>query len=196
MSNDRKSDIINAFMRLVSRFGIEKTTMLDVAKEVGISVGVIYLDFKNKDELIDAYISRQAKLFMASCEKRLDMNLPAELLLHDFMISFFKAVDEQIANNYAFQHFMESTDFYRYMRKNISKEKCIREEFINIIVKIMKKGVDEAVFVIDDLHQTAMMFLQAFESFLPKMTMTRRPFGEFLPDIERMSSFIIKALKK
>lgn len=49
---ERKKDILDAALKCFLNFGFSKTSMDDVAKEAGISRPLIYLKFKNKEDLL------------------------------------------------------------------------------------------------------------------------------------------------
>lgn len=49
---DRKKDILDAALNCFLNFGYAKTSMDDVAKKAGISRPLIYLKFKNKEDLL------------------------------------------------------------------------------------------------------------------------------------------------
>jgi AcrR family transcriptional regulator len=61
----RRSDIrdliLNGVDGLLARFGYRKMTMEDVARQVGIGKGTIYLHFPSKEELVLAHIDRIAE---------------------------------------------------------------------------------------------------------------------------------------
>ncbi|MGD8400339.1 MAG: TetR/AcrR family transcriptional regulator, partial [Bacillota bacterium] len=102
MLTDRKATILEAFMNLVRRFGIDKTTMQDVAREGGISVGVIYKDFANKDDLIDAYIKKIIQQVLYGCQQLVQQSKPAKELLHDLIIGFCKIIGEYVNQDRGF----------------------------------------------------------------------------------------------
>lgn len=52
----RTTEIITAAMRIFSEHGIEKSTMSKIAKEIGISKGLMYHYFTSKDEILDACV--------------------------------------------------------------------------------------------------------------------------------------------
>jgi AcrR family transcriptional regulator len=58
---DIKDLILEAVDGLLARFGYGKMTMEDVAKQVGIGKGTIYLHFPSKEELVLAHIDRIAE---------------------------------------------------------------------------------------------------------------------------------------
>lgn len=57
---NRQEVILDSARVLFGRYGLEKTTVEDIAKQAGISKGAIYLDFPNKDEIFVAIV-RQFK---------------------------------------------------------------------------------------------------------------------------------------
>jgi AcrR family transcriptional regulator len=58
---DIRDLILDAVDGLLARFGYRKMTMDDVAREVGIGKGTIYLHFPSKEELVLAHIDRIAE---------------------------------------------------------------------------------------------------------------------------------------
>jgi TetR/AcrR family acrAB operon transcriptional repressor len=68
---ERPTRILEAAGRLTIRFGFDKTTMDDVAKEAGVSKGAIYLVWQGKEELIDALIEFEMKKLMLDLRSRI-----------------------------------------------------------------------------------------------------------------------------
>lgn len=52
-TSDKRKVILNAALHLISEKGFHGAAMSKLAKEAGVSVGIIYHYFQNKDELID-----------------------------------------------------------------------------------------------------------------------------------------------
>ena len=48
----RRQEIIEVARNRFREFGIRKTSMQEIAEDLGLSVGTLYLYFKSKDELI------------------------------------------------------------------------------------------------------------------------------------------------
>ena len=53
MTSDKRAAILDATLRLISQNGFHGTSMSMIAKEAGVSAGIIYHYFENKDDLID-----------------------------------------------------------------------------------------------------------------------------------------------
>ncbi len=50
--SDSKTDILDAAMRVFTRYGLKKTTMKDIAEEAGVARQTVYNAFSNKDVLL------------------------------------------------------------------------------------------------------------------------------------------------
>lgn len=57
---EREQRILDATAMLIVRYGYDKTSVNDIAKEAGISKGAIYLHFDSKDELLHQLILRES----------------------------------------------------------------------------------------------------------------------------------------
>jgi TetR/AcrR family fatty acid metabolism transcriptional regulator len=58
---DIKDLILDAADRFLNQFGYKKMTMDNLAHEVGIAKGTLYLHFSGKEELVLAHIDRIKK---------------------------------------------------------------------------------------------------------------------------------------
>lgn len=58
VSEERRSQIIDAAIQVFSRAGYSKASMPAVAREAGLSVGGMYWYFKSKDEIVAALLER------------------------------------------------------------------------------------------------------------------------------------------
>jgi AcrR family transcriptional regulator len=60
-TKDRRQRVLNTAGRLIERFGFDKTTMEEIAREAGVSKGALYLEWASKDELLDALLAHEMK---------------------------------------------------------------------------------------------------------------------------------------
>ncbi len=77
MSNlpeDRRKQILDAAAELIIRQGYDKTSMVDVAEEVGISRGTVYLYFANKERLFEALILHESTLYVEAWLEYIESN--------------------------------------------------------------------------------------------------------------------------
>lgn len=95
---NRREKILNTFISLVERYGINKTTMHDIAKESGISVGTIYNDFANKQDLIYAFWQRVENQCIHHLDELVVQSLSAEQLLRFVIIKYIRIFNKKCEN--------------------------------------------------------------------------------------------------
>jgi AcrR family transcriptional regulator len=197
MITDRKAAILEAFMNLVRRFGVDKTTMQDVAREGGMSVGAIYKDFSNKDDLIDAYIKKLISQILFECQQLAQQNKSAKELLHDVIIGFCKMVGEYVGQDRGFfQCIFGGLRLGQFNQKAFLFKGAFKNELEAIISELLKKGQAEGVFKLKNVAETAACLFDAFGAYLYEMGINQKGLSEMLPKIERMFLFVIKAVEK
>lgn len=74
--DDKRTAILEATLRLISKHGFHGTAMSKVAKEAGVSAGIIYHYFANKDELIIELYKFCKKRVADSIQAKHDTSLP------------------------------------------------------------------------------------------------------------------------
>ncbi len=57
--NSRSEKLLQAAAHLFARWGFDKTTVEEIAREADVSKGAVYLEFKGKDELFRAVVYRE-----------------------------------------------------------------------------------------------------------------------------------------
>jgi len=68
---ERPTRILEAAGRLTTRYGFDKTTVDEIAREAGVSKGAIYLVWPGKEELFDALIEFEMKKLMLDLRARI-----------------------------------------------------------------------------------------------------------------------------
>jgi len=83
-ADDRRQQILEAAIVCFGKTGFHQTSMHDISAEAGISVGLIYRYFKNKDEVISAIAAEHKK----EIAQLLERARQAPTLLESFEILF------------------------------------------------------------------------------------------------------------
>ncbi|MEQ8700219.1 MAG: TetR family transcriptional regulator [Bauldia litoralis] len=68
-----EKNILDAAVRLFSRYGVKRTSMGDLAQEAGVSRQTLYNAFKNKDDVLRALIRLYTEEALAEIEAALDL---------------------------------------------------------------------------------------------------------------------------
>ena len=73
----RRRQLIDATMKCIARKGISGTTLADVAKEAGLSQGIVNLHFDSKDNLFTATLEALAGEYRTQFDKALERSGPS-----------------------------------------------------------------------------------------------------------------------
>jgi AcrR family transcriptional regulator len=146
--------IIDVAQKRFGVYGIEKTSMREIADDLKLSKASLYYYFPDKESLYRAVVEKEQNEFIARIsEKILNIREP-ELLLREYAVSrlsYFRTL-----LNLSRLRFEVYSDL-----KPVFKESIIlfKEKEKEIIVKIFEKGILNGVFSIEDTYKTASLFL-------------------------------------
>jgi AcrR family transcriptional regulator len=155
--------ILDATNRLLARYGYKKMTIDDLAQEVGIGKGSVYLHFSSKEEIalshIDRIIERLKKNLTAIASKPIPADERIRMMLIERVIFRFDSV----------QHYSQSlNDLLAHIRPRLlERRKLYFEEEANIFAKAIDGGRAARLFRVNNSLQTARTILLATNALLP-----------------------------
>ena len=180
--------IIDGWDRLLARYGYRKLTMDDLASEVGIGKGTIYLYFRSKEDLVYSHIDRVVRHLIERLKRVLRSTLSPDDKLREMIalrvIFRFDAV----------QGFPESlSEMFRDFRAGVleRREHYFREE-AKVFAAALRQGQRAGVFRNTDHVNTASSILAATNSLLP-FHLSARELGK-RQDIEKTATLITDLL--
>jgi AcrR family transcriptional regulator len=88
--DDKKTAILNATLRLISENGFHGTVMSKVAKEAGVSAGIIYHYFDSKDDLINELYKYIKQKFGETIAESFDENQPLKTQIRQILGSMIR----------------------------------------------------------------------------------------------------------
>jgi AcrR family transcriptional regulator len=65
----RREQILRAAEKLLGRYGAAKTTMADLAREAGVAVGSVYLEFSSKEAIVESLSTAKHRRVMEAMQK-------------------------------------------------------------------------------------------------------------------------------
>ena len=152
VSDERKSQILNAAEQVFTKKGLDLARMDDIAEETGLSKGTLYLYFKSKDELIIAILDRIFQGIFKQLEARKKDQLSAteainrftEEAIHDYkrMLRLMPVAYEFLA--LAFRNKVVQKALTQYFR-----------HYLDVLVPIIQRGIDSGEFRPVDPRETA-----------------------------------------
>ena len=93
----RKQDILDAAARLFSARGFHEVTVDQVAEEVGLSKGTLYLYFENKDDLFHTIVVQKTQSLLRGLKEAAECTRPFAESLHDVVRAHCLFYQENVA---------------------------------------------------------------------------------------------------
>jgi AcrR family transcriptional regulator len=152
--SDKVKLIIEASQRRFGLYGIEKTSMREIADDLKLSKASLYYYFPDKESLYSAVVKKEQAEFLDKISERiLSFNEPEQLLLEyaNARLSYFRTL-----LNLSRLRFEDYSDLKPAFRETIQ---LFKEKEKEIIIKIFEKGMSKGIFFINDPDSTASLFL-------------------------------------
>jgi len=192
----RRSDIrdliLDAVDVLLARFGYKKMTMEDIARQVGIGKGTIYLHFPSKEEVVLAHIDRIAGTVVrkigeiAGSSEPVDRRLRRMLLLRvlhrfDSVAHYSQSLGEVLSS-------VRAALIVR-RQEYFEKEAAVFEG-------VLREGARLGALDCPDPRTTSFVLIQSTNSLLP-FSLSPRELGrreEVEGEVGRIADLLIKGL--
>lgn len=169
---NRREDILSTAQILFTEKGFEKTTIDEIARHIGIGKGTVYLDFKNKDDILKAIIERYAMRMLDQQELLIkDAKPPYLELLRKItqkqVLDVFDMSTSQVHTHIALMH-------TSYQFKNELKH--VKERGVNIITSLLKASEKNGeIQSIMDPRQVAYLIIVLMQGFFPPYDLKYSP---------------------
>ncbi len=155
--------ILDATDRLLARYGYRKMTIEDIAREVGIGKGTIYLHFTSKEEIvlshIDRIVERLKERLWAIASSQATAPIRLRLMLLTRVLFRFDSV----------QHYTQSLDdLLAALRPGLLARRArYFDEEAQILAQVLVEGREAGEFQFADALSTDYALLHATNSLLP-----------------------------
>ena len=146
--------IIEASQKRFGLYGIEKTSMREIASDLKLSKASLYYYFPDKESLYKAVVEKEQNEFIANISERiLSIQEPEQLLLEysGIRLSYFRTL-----LNLSRLRLEAYTGLKPGFRDTIQ---IFKEKEKEIIKRIFEKGISTGIFYIENTDQTASLFL-------------------------------------
>jgi AcrR family transcriptional regulator len=155
--------ILDATDRLLARYGYKKMTIDDLAKEVGIGKGSVYLHFESKEEIALSHIDRIIARLSIKLNEIARRGGPPEKRLREMLL-------ERVLYRFdSVQHYSQSlNELLAQLRPRLlERRRRYFEEESKIFAEVVREGKTAGVFEAKAPLQTASSLLDATNALLP-----------------------------
>lgn len=177
--------IIERAIQRFAHFGIQKTTMNEIADDLAMSKPSVYYYFPDKTSLIIAvveriineYLDRLSKIFEQS--ESISKSLEAMLELR---IEFLE--------RYFMLHLEDNTEQSLCREDVRSSIIQIRSNEINLLAGLLEKGKQEGILYVSDPNHTAELFINTLTGIAMYVFSEQKK--QLIPDMESFNSLLNK----
>ncbi len=174
VSPEKADEIISAAQHRFGLYGLKKTSMQEIADDLHISKASLYYYFPDKEHLYSAVvIKEQNEMFKVLAEIANSEDNPAVVLKEyvNIRLSFFKAMLN--LNQLRFEDVKQIKPFMGELWNQFQLKEA------EIIKEIFIKGIQQNVFIIDNLDETVTLFLDLVRGLRQQVIATK---GQFFID--------------
>ncbi len=153
---ERKQEIVDAAVRVFARKGYEKTSISDIAKEIGISQGLCYRYYASKEEIYDAAIDKYASYIVSHNMKRTkvkDLTLKEQILQMSGRMEEYETAEQGESDLYALFHKKEN----KKMHDELFLRTC--EKLVPYFANLLEGAVQRGEIAIADPKASAYFFV-------------------------------------
>ena len=155
--------ILDATDRLLARYGFKKMTIDDLAREVGIGKGSVYLHFPSKEEIALSHIDRLIDRLKERLREVATSDVPVEERLRTMLI------DRTTYRFDSIQHYTQSLDeLLSNLRTSLLERR--RRYFADeakLLAEVVTEGQQKGVFREGDALDLGQTLVSATNSLLP-----------------------------
>jgi len=162
----KREAILTSAQKRFRTYGIQKTTMQEIARDAGIAVGTLYLYFKNKEEIIIASAEAFAQRHWEDAQAIVQSVASPVEKLRAYIVNRFRAAKETRLSS---AHAAEiARAVIRLKPERLEEEASWMQ---NTVLSILKQGIEDNSFQIANPQRDAEVFLYAVAYFFPVATM-------------------------
>jgi AcrR family transcriptional regulator len=148
--------ILQAADRRFADYGYTKTTMAEIAGDADMSVGNLYRHFRNKEELAAASVARLLERKLAEGVRAARGRNDALAALEAFLLTRLRVAHAHFADT---RHLFDMMRFINERHRDMLLE--YERRVIAALADILREGVRQGRFAIDDAERTAYDIHQA-----------------------------------
>lgn len=158
IKDDISEIILNSAKTIFARYGFKKTTMDEIAQAARKGKSSIYHYFKSKEDIFKAIVEKEANELSAAIAKAISTETTSEKKIRAYVLTRMKVINN-LTNLYSAlkDEYLEHYSFIENVRVKYDTEE------VNTIKGILKTGVEEGDFKIEDINLTAFALVTALK---------------------------------
>ncbi|OHD66976.1 MAG: hypothetical protein A2176_15990 [Spirochaetes bacterium RBG_13_51_14] len=163
ITNLRRAQLTRAAYKVVGQKGYYDFTVRDIAREAGLSTGLIHYYFKNKEDLLLNLMREINRNMTTILNRAIGKSDDPREKLNIFMTQAFDLLKTEK------DYFYIVIDFWTQVNKNERMKRAnikLFQSYRDEIIKILKEGIDKGVFVKMDVNYTAAVIISIIQGMI------------------------------
>ena len=153
-----RAKLVEVARELFAHKGIEATTMNDIALASGKGRRTLYTYFRSKRDIYNAVVKTESDKIIDKLSAIVAQPVDPQQKLMDFIFARFEAIKESVSRNGTLK-----AGFFRDVRKVDRARRSNTTSEANMLKQILLEGVNQGVFHIRHVEQTAMVMLLSLQ---------------------------------
>ena len=153
-----RDKLIEIARQLFAHKGIENTIMNDIASASDKGRRTIYTYFRSKRDIYNAVVKTESDKIIDKLSAIVAQPVDPQQKLMDFIFARFEAIKESVSRNGTLK-----AGFFRDVRKVDRARRSNTTSEANMLKQILLEGVNQGVFHIRHVEQTAMVMLLSLQ---------------------------------
>jgi AcrR family transcriptional regulator len=187
---EKKNKILTIAQGIFARFGINKTTMDEIAKKSRIGKATLYYYFKNKEDIFREVIQTESIIFKETINVELKKAKTPQEKITTYILTRMKIL-KKLSNYY---EALIVKDYYEHYKFIEEERKDFTNYETNLFESILIDGMCENIFEVDNPEQTAQMIIIAMKG-LEFPLIIENSSNDIESDIDLLVKILLKGLE-
>jgi AcrR family transcriptional regulator len=184
----RRTLILEAAGRLFHHYGPFKTTVADIAKEAGVGVGTVYLEFRNKDAILGALSGTRHRRVLDATRSAWGDGRPAAEALARALTARFEAFLGCAGDG------AHGADMFACACPAIEQaHRAFLEAERELFARLLTEAAERGELAIEDPLEDARALLYAYSAFAPPRLFEQRV-EALRRDLVRLNQLVLRGL--
>jgi AcrR family transcriptional regulator len=162
--------------------------MAEIAGDVGISVGALYLEFRSKEDILAALTEETSQGFEAEFQRIADSTAPAARKLRELLLARVELSDRCCREGaHSGEVLLAGLD--RCAKMRTAKE----ERYLQLVERILAEGVETGELEVVDPKACARLLQDAISVYMPPRSQERRS-EQVVENAKRLIDLLVRGL--
>jgi len=187
---EKKERILSVAQKIFARFGIQKTTMDEIAKMARMGKATLYYYFKSKEEIFAEVIRKESLVLKQKLHEAISKADTPQEKIKAYVLTRMMHLKE-LSNYYTTltDEYLEHYSFVENERKDFT------EHEIKTLKEILTQGKEQNIFAIEDVGLTARMIAIALKGLEYPLIVENKSQNNMEAEINQMLNILFKGLE-